>query len=344
MGLYTHLYMVFVILVQNTFLLWQWRVKRVSGRTWCLSQAMSALPFLPWPLKNASFYWETFKGAASANGSWGRDLWMPASTPDLFVTVLREFFSGRPFSPDLTSTLDVMSIGPDWFQPVASLLASGPFALAFCLTLILFGFWRLRRQEDASNYAVLLFLSVLMPLLLMYLIGLRTRILATRYISFAFPSFFILLGLGVSLIRSRKVRLLLLAVLVATNGIGLANYYYNPDFQRDPWREVAQVLEARGQPGDIVFVSTDTIRVALDYYYRGSANRIGLTDPFRDKEAGAWTLMNNAMAGGTRAWLVAWMDAGLSAVYSDALRDHCRSLEHHQFRLIRVDLYASCVP
>ena len=94
-------------------------------------------------------------------------------------------------------------------------------------------------------------------------------------------------------------------------------------------------------PGDVVFVSTDTITVAIDYYYDGGAARIGLTNPFRDDPDGAWTLMHNAMAGGTRAWLVAWMDAGLSAVYSDALRDHCRSLEHHHLDCIRVDLYGS---
>jgi mannosyltransferase len=343
MGLYTHLYMAFVILVQNIYLLWQWREEHISGLAWCASQAMAAIPFLPWLLQYASYFWETYRGAASANGSWGRDLWMPASTPDLFATVLREFFSGRPFSPDLSSTLDVMSIGPDWFRPVASLLASAPFAVAFCLTLILFGFWRLRRQGDAGNYAVLLCLSVLMPLFLMYLIGFRTRILATRYISFAFPSFFILLGLGLGVIRNRKLRILLLAALVVANVIGLANYYFNPDFQRDPWREAAQLLQERALPGDVVFVSTDTITVAVDYYYHGTA-RIGLTNPFHGDKNGAWTLMNSAMAGGTRAWVVAWMDAGLSTVYGDALREHCQSLEHQQLRLIRVDLYASCAP
>ena len=47
MGLYTHLYMAFVILVQNTFLLWQWKEKRVSGRAWGLSQVCPPFRFSP---------------------------------------------------------------------------------------------------------------------------------------------------------------------------------------------------------------------------------------------------------------------------------------------------------
>jgi mannosyltransferase len=344
MGLYTHLYMAFVMLAQNSYLLWKWREKRISGIAWCSSQVLSVIPFLPWLLKHASYYWWLFRGASSASGSFGRDYWMPAPAPALLVNLLRDFFAGRPFSPDLTSTPTVSTLGPEWFRPVTSLLTGEHFALAVCLTIILLGLWRMRSQEEPTNYAVFFALSVLMPLLLMFVISLRARILATRYFGFAFPNVFILLGLGLNMIRSHKLRVLLLAGVIASNGIGLANYYFNPEYQRDPWREVARLLEESALPSDVVFVCPDPVTVAIEYYYRGSASRIGLSNPFHDDEAGAWTLLNTAMAGRTRAWLIVWVNLGLASVYSDALREHCQTVAHHDFRLIRVDLYESCVP
>ncbi len=344
MGLYTHLYMAFVILVQNTYLLSQWRVGRVSIRAWLVSQAVSFIPFLPWLVVNADFYWLLYRGASSANGSWGRDLWMPPATPGLPVTILRDFFSGRPFSPDFTTTLSPVSIGPDWFAPVASLLASEAFALAICLPILFVGFRRLRGQQEAGNYAEFIGLTILMPLILMFVISFRTRLLASRYISFALPSLFILLGLGLDLIRSQKVRALLLAGIIAANGVGLVNYYFNTDHQRDPWRDAARVIQESEKPGDVVFASSGIILVATDYYYKGRAPVFGIGGQFLDSRDEAWRLMKGAMVGGTRAWLIAWMDGGLSATYRDALREHCQGTWSRDFKSIALYFYQTCAP
>jgi mannosyltransferase len=74
LGMYTHLYMAFALLAHNVYLLMEWEAKRVSGRTWVLSQALPILIFAPWLLSYAGYVRETIEGASSVYQTATRDL------------------------------------------------------------------------------------------------------------------------------------------------------------------------------------------------------------------------------------------------------------------------------
>ncbi len=341
LGLYTHLYMAFAVIAQNAYLLLEWDRKRVSGRVWMLSQIVPLVLFSPWVLTYAVYYREVFAGTAGAYERETRDFWMPPANATMWSYTLGMFFAGF-FDPEPIARL--VRFAPSWLPTVTWLEEAIPHLIAPYLLLVAFALWRFRRQSELRGYGILFALLLLLPLLLMSAISLQTRILNPRYFSFAYPYFCILLALGIDAFTSRRVKTLLLAVVIAVNAVGLANGYYNPLYQRDPWRDVARRVQERGQPTDTVLVCCSEAQVALNYYYAGNPAPSGLPVPFKGTPNEAWSYLQAVLDGHSRAWLIVWADFGLSAVFRDALRDHCRHQDQPDFTPIRVDFYESCVP
>jgi mannosyltransferase len=342
LGMYTHLYMVFVLLAQNVYLLMEWEAKRLSGRAWVLSQAGTFLLFSPWLLSYAAYYKEVLLGAGGAAERAARDLWLPPPSGNLPINILGMFFQGSSF--DLAEIVRAADLGPAWPAIMTWLQEgmwrlTGPYLLFAAIAV-----WRLRGHSEQRGYGILFGVLLLLPLVLMFAISFAARILNPRYFSFAYPYFCILLALGIDTFKSRGVRTLLLVVIIVVNTVGLANYYFNALFQRDPWRDVAHLLEESRRSTDVVFVCCSEAQVALDYYYSGSSAITGLTVPFKGTAKESWPYLQARMEAHTRAWMVVQIDWGLSAVYRDALREHCQSVALPEFNRIDAALYESCVP
>jgi mannosyltransferase len=341
MGLYTHLYMAFLVMAQNAYLLLAWEKRRISGRAWILSQIVPFLLFSPWLITYALFYMDILLGATGAHGRAIRDL----QVPPFDVTILTQTV-GMTFAAmfDITRVfpLDILSpawqAGAMWLQEAVPRLAV-PYLLFSAIAL-----WRLRYHTATRDYGILIALLFLLPLLLMLLISFAIPILNPRHFSFAYPYFCIFLALGVDTLRKAWVKMFLLIGIIAVNAVGLANYYDNPLVQREPWREVASLLEQNARPTDVVFVCCSEAEIALDYYYSGSPLPTGLTVPFTGAPTEPWTYLQSIMARRPRTWLILWGDWGQASVYSDPLREHCQKVQHPDVNRIEVYLYESCAP
>jgi 4-amino-4-deoxy-L-arabinose transferase-like glycosyltransferase len=342
LGMYTHLFMAFVLLAQNVYLLMEWDSKRISGRAWLLSQAGTFLLFSPWLLTYAVFYKEVIVGEGGAFERLTRETWMPPPLWNLPFAVLGILFHGTAF--ELVTVTQATNAGPAWVTAASWLQEAvfrllGPYLLFAAIAI-----WRLRNQSEARRYSILFGVLLLVPLMLMFAISFQTRILYPRYFTFAYPYYCILLALGMNAFKSRGVRMLMPAVLIAVNIISLTNYYFNPLHYRDPWREVATLLREGAVSTDTILVCCSEAQIALHYYYSGSPAVTGLAVPFRGTPNESWTYLQALMSGHTRAWLIVQIDWGLSAVYSDALREHCVSIDVPEVRRIAVSLYGSCAP
>jgi mannosyltransferase len=342
LGLYSHLYMAFVLLAQNVYLLMEWEAKRVSRRAWILSQIVPFVLFSPWLVQYAVYYQEMLLGTSGAYERATRDFWIPPPYWNLPLATLGVFFHGWSF--DLTPIARAANAGPASLPVVTWLEGAVNHLIAPYLLLTAVALWRLRDRSESRRYGILFGMMLLAPLLLMFAISFKTRILHERYFSFAYPYFCVLLALGIDTFKGRGVKTLLLAGIIAVNAASLANYFYDPLQQRDPWREVARLIEKSARPTDAVFVCCSEAQIALNYYYSASPAATGLTVPFRGAPSESWPFLQAIMAGRTRAWLIVQIDWGLSGVYSDAMREHCQRTDQRQFNSIRLDLYESCGP
>jgi hypothetical protein len=94
-----------------------------------------------------------------------------------------------------------------------------------------------------------------------WLIGIAASLVSgvayqSRYAAVAFPFFVLLVALGVAQLRDRRVRAGVLAVLVAMGFLGIGR---NALVQRTQAGELAAVLNAQGQAGDVVAFCPDQL-------------------------------------------------------------------------------------
>jgi mannosyltransferase len=86
------------------------------------------------------------------------------------------------------------------------------------------------------------------------------------------PAFYLLLALGVGSIKSKKVRMVVTAFVLAVNFLSLFRYYSNPYFQREDWKGLVEFLKT--QESSLVILPSNTSAWPIKYY--DSSNRVKL--------------------------------------------------------------------
>ncbi len=252
-GLYTHYSFPFVILILNlavAFRLWRER-KPGLPLPWPASQAAVLLLYLPWlPI------------------AYRRVTTWPA--PDRTT----------PFLPALAETWRWLVFGPTIETgqvPVFLVLAALP---------VLWGAWRLARparrgSTDSGGSAVLLLLWLILPVALMFVLGLY-REAYLKFLLVATPAVTLLLAHGLRSLPKPQfpnspipfLRFLLpfalFALLLFPTARALHNYYFDPAYARDDYRSIAAYIEAVERPGDAVLLNAPGQQEVFGYYYDGS--------------------------------------------------------------------------
>ncbi|NEQ76174.1 MAG: hypothetical protein F6K23_25925 [Okeania sp. SIO2C9] len=113
-----------------------------------------------------------------------------------------------------------------------------------------------------------------LPLIPIFLFSHISRSLwVNRYLMFTAPYIFIILAVGfLAVWRRWKIGAVAIALIyfVAVGGV-LKRYYTTQS--RGNWRDVFQLIQTNEQPGDLfVWVGGWRIDIAIEHYYRGSAN------------------------------------------------------------------------
>ena len=233
----TNLFALFIPFVQ--FLYFLFNLKRV-GRlliTWMVVNAIAIIPLVAW----YAYMYVARDGELRLAASW-----FPLTTPaDLFYTFWN-FTLG--FLPDLTPPLAIM--------------------LLILIGLTVLG---LRHGSQFPRHRFSLFIVWLLPVLTVWLIGLRRPLYGDRYLIVVLPALLTLIAAGLLSLQSVTLRRVAQGVVVVAMLWGTWQIYNNPEDRREEWREAAQLIEANQQPNDAIFTPELTTAISLNFYYRGGA-------------------------------------------------------------------------
>ena len=251
-------------------------------RSWCVTQAVIAVLYVPWLLYVGQFMLGHTKD------------WLE---PVGLFSFLRRFFV-------------VYSLGTTIPEDRAILLVWA-FAIAFLLGC--YGILRLPRER-----AVTLGTYLFLPTAGIWLISLFRPIFDERYLIIVAPAYCIFLALGLGTLFQRMGKLsgrmirnsasgaaggLLLALMLASSGYSLSNYFYVPAYAKSPnWRALAVTLRQQSAPGDLVIHNYPD--PALQYYLQGDLPLVVLPASSPVDPAAAAEALDKLAAERQRLWLV----------------------------------------
>ena len=238
-AIYTHYYAALIVAFQSLFIMWDsWRRRRFPWQ-YITVGIVDGLLFLPWFLSILKLLL-SYRGYGETLG-----------IADSFWRPLTAFAGGLLLGPEI-AWVNTLVIPP-----------------LFCLGVI--GLWN--KHRSAALLAVL-YLSV--PLMGVYVASRFRPVFDERYLILASPAFYLLICTGlVWLFGVRRAGLTAIATLLATawlatGGLALYNYYYNPQFAKSPpWRDVLDYIGHKAHPGDALIY---TAPLPTILYY--NANRL----------------------------------------------------------------------
>jgi mannosyltransferase len=282
---YTHIYGLFIIASQVLFFLLFWKKYKAQRVKFAVTAAVAILALLPLvPLMG------------------GRA-----------VSIAQEgFWIAMPHLRDLRFT----------FSLFAGYGLGTTFILEIFLLLAIIGFlsietaksqwnWKEPRQslsglvrsislesiEPGLLLIVWLFFSILIPFILSQFM---TPIYLTRYVIGASPAFYLLVARGIGKLNRKWLFYPVLILIILLSSLGLQSYYKND--VKTQWREVADFIEQNSLRNDAIIFCSDLYQVPFDYYYQGEMAEFGIKGDA--EEAGVAAVMDNAVYGKDRLWLV----------------------------------------
>jgi uncharacterized membrane protein len=314
---YTHI-LAPLMLVVYSLVVWLHPDKwRRHWRGWLISMGCLTLPYLPLALWQAPLWWNSFQ-------------------------------SGHPFYPldkQIYTLLQLYSSGLVRFLGLTAIIL---FVFLWLCGLFLPGPLTADRRLS-TNYArrstphaprLILAGWVLLPPLIVYLISLRVAIFEDRYLIYIVPGFYLLVAVGLVLLRrySRLLAGLCLGLILAINLLGIWQQQRQPI--KADFRAAAAYLASHSQPTSPIMLQMPYLRYTLRYYYPGKYKILeglwtnnGKTEAQVDDEMAALT------ADLSDLWLVvseedAWDNRHLTRTWLDT---HARLVNQAHFT--RVDVY-----
>ena len=244
LSLYTFFYSFFILLALNLFFLLYLKKYRSSLKMFLISQLLILLLFSPWipVLVQRIALVKSIPTATSFS--------LSTSLLNIHLLFL-DFTLGYP-----------RFASPAW-------LTSLTLLLFFSLTI--YG----GRGTPHRAASLLLFFWLLLPLFLALSFPLRVHIFQSKHLIFSSPAYYLLLSRGLIKLKSWKVSVALLSLLILLNFASLRLYYLE-DFVKEDWRGTVNYVEENSRPEDIILFDPNYLGFAFDYYYSGSLDRAGI--------------------------------------------------------------------
>jgi hypothetical protein len=192
-------------------------------------------------------------------------------------------------------------------------------------TLVALGTLALAWNRRTRSYAILSWLWIVVPTLILIAINRTRPKFSPRYLMNVLPPFLILASAGAQqLFRLARryaftgrgwVALAVLALVTGTFGgattRSLANHYLNTQFYRPDFRAVAQYVTEHATPDDLIVLVGGHSYPAFVYYYRGLLPVLPLPDKLlpttqQPIDLSALVTLNEAIEGHQTLWLVLW--------------------------------------
>jgi 4-amino-4-deoxy-L-arabinose transferase-like glycosyltransferase len=251
LGVYTHVFFFFALAAHWTFLLLRDRRLGPALLRTTLCHAVIVLCYSPWAL----LLWshrppgQTWKGA-------------------------QHVLFGIPY------TLLRFSLGYSevianyrWQERVTELLLDS--AALLVLSVLLFGLLALcgiAWMRRAGSPGLFVLCGLLAPMAIAQVVSLKVILMGERYFIVSFPFYVILLAAGMRWLwdGGRALRVLALVTLLVYGGVAgrcLVDYFANPEFGKEQWREVATYVSERAEARDMLLFHGGYALEAFRYYY-----------------------------------------------------------------------------
>ncbi len=280
LGVYTHLYFHFVLLAQLCHRYFIDRAWTRQLRTLIAVQALVIASYVPWAVAILT------RGTAAQ--SW-KDL------DNVIFAIPYTLFR-------FTLGYSVLPLSRGWQESVWPLLAADAWlilpAAMSCAVLLMVGFRHLLKSDRIAGSYLAFGLTV--PFLVVSLLSLITIIAGDRYFVVSYSMYAILLASGiVALYRRRgwpaRVGITVTTGLACAVSISLLNYYFSPEYGKEQWKDVAQLLTQHATPQDRIVVHEAYMLAALLRYYQPPAEQVVL---------GSNQFPRHATPAGSRLWVV----------------------------------------
>jgi hypothetical protein len=293
--------------------------RRYLLRRWFGTQAVIVVLYAPWLLYVGKFMLGHTKD------------WI--EPVDLF-SFLRRFFT-------------VYSLGTTIPKDRAILLVWA-FVIAFLLGC--YGLIRLPRER-----AIILGMYLFLPITSSWLISLFRPIFDEKYLITVVPAYCIFLALGLGVLFQRTGQLagkmargfaamvvggLLLALMLASSGYSLSNYFHIPAYAKSPdWRALGATLRQKSAPGDLVIHNYPD--PALQYYLQDDLPLVVLPASSPVDPVATTEVLAKLAAERQRLWLVPQPSALWDAhgFVKNWLDRHCDKVHQEAVGSLSLSLY-----
>ncbi len=239
-------------LVSSIFLIWwrNWRLLVLLSLAW-ITTALLWIPWLPMFLQSASSRKESFYVSRAAD----------------FVWPLKALFLRIPINWLIfLSGQRVFAFAAPIYLSSAAMLSSAAY-------------YATRRQSENRNWILAFWLWVLVPALGLWFIDVLENhrvVEVSRYLMYTAPAVYILAAFGLNKLFDLKKSFAWLAALHFTfAAVNLVYLHFVP--QREPWREMARILEQEIADDETLIVSQHYDIVCLDRYLTKPRIQLGMS-------------------------------------------------------------------
>jgi MFS family permease len=256
---------VFLPLVHGLYLLWSPSRRQMLG-TWLVCVVLVGIPFVGWTMNRLSKTVEvrlpsTEQQAISINlkklSRRAANTFSPAILPYTFF-VFSVGFSQGPSVLDLHQSRSLATV-----LPYTRLLVSLGILFGILFIVGLIAIWR--HPDTGKLITLWMFLPLCGVLVIAFITNLGFNV---RYTAMALPAYLLIIASGIAWFRRLAVQLILLAAVLCSNGLSLANYYTDPHYARADGRAAVQYLMEARQARDVILVVGSTR--TFTYYSKGN--------------------------------------------------------------------------
>jgi uncharacterized membrane protein len=284
LGVYTHYFIIFVLLAYHLYLLLYWRRYRGLWRAMLMTDLLLLLIFVPQLINFFSQSQEVFT-----------DYWLGSPNPLALFTTIYFFVVSFTMLPQWTFV--------------------GLFVVLSWLALAIFELtWQTKKSPALRRRLVLLCLGVFTPLLTVLIISQVKPIFLERTLIICTPFLIVLLAWATAATHRRSPLPYLAGILGVLLMVSLYRFYFEPSVQKPPLRQAAVFINAQFEPGDMVLHTSVGSFVPFLFYHMPVEHYLlwGDPDPRKSKNAfeqfGGRITTRDQLSRHQRVWLVVELD------------------------------------
>jgi len=271
--LYTHIFGVFIVIAQNTYVLlssvYAKKSARFNLKKWLGLQLVGVVLTLPLIIMVAKVTFAYAGTPVIQETSWI----VPAS----LNAIIGSF---RTFS------------------------GSQALLIIFCVIILISSLKMFIKRENKNT--LLLSVWLLVPILLLAALSQISSLTqlarySTRYLIAASPAFYLLVAWCIRKLWSNYIKVPLMAGIILLSLVQVQSYY--KEQTKRPWRDVVEYIEANAESGDLVLFHQGFCQTSFDYY---SIRTDLVKEPGTNRAILDTAELKSYMEGHNRVWLVLW--------------------------------------